>query len=117
MTFETLNCCAVAGSLDVHDANVCYKHDMCATGLSLELELGLAIKCGALRRGYACLAALLAGCTDRVLLSRFTAWTGRDKDPDAPEPLPGEIDEDPFGKASQSNPGAPAGAPKVRYRM
>ena len=79
----------------------------------MELELGLAIKCGALRRGYACLAALLAGCTDRVLLSRFTAWNGRDKDPDAPEPLPGEQDADPFGKSTQDA-SAPAGAPKVR---
>lgn len=83
----------------------------CATGLSLELELALAIKCGALRRGYACLAALLAGCTDRVLLSRFAAWNGRDKDPDAPEPSPGAHDHDPFGKGNQD--GVTAGAPKV----
>lgn len=90
----------------------------CCTGLSLELELALAIKCGALRRGYACLAALLAGCTDRVLLSRFAAWNGRDKDPDAPD-LPTDGGEgDPFAK---NNPGttatAPAGAPKVCARL
>lgn len=78
-------------------------------GLSLELELVLAIKCGALRRGYACLAALLSGCADRTLLSRFAAWNNRDKDPDAPaEPEEGADDADPFGKGTAKD--TPAGA-------
>lgn len=80
-------------------------------GLSLELELVLAIKCGALRRGHACLAALLSGCADRTLLSRFAAWNNRDKDPDAPPaPEEAEDDADPFGKGAGIKDAAAAAA-------
>ena len=50
--------------------------------MSLQLELALCIKCGALKRGWACLASLLAGCKDSTLLCRFGAWTNRDINPD-----------------------------------
>jgi hypothetical protein len=54
-------------------------------GLTLELELALAIKCGALTRGVACLSALLAGCTDQSLLTLYSAWRNRDINPDSDE--------------------------------
>ena len=61
-------------------------------GLSLELECTLAIQAGALSRGVACLSALLSGCQDRTILSKYSAWTRRDIDPDAVEEEAEEIE-------------------------
>jgi hypothetical protein len=69
---------------------VCSGSIVVCAGLSLELELALAVKCGALTRGVACLSALLAGCRDRTLLAKFAAWRARDVDPDAELKQPSE---------------------------